>query len=269
MKETCELLSELNSLFQFKQKFPSLLILPKIENLVNEDDPTLSDVVTVCKSNGALFHKLTHHLNGDLNEREVAKEILLKKGMGYLLSVGIRTMNQEIFSLPVKAFEGLTEFMLKRRSIILARYLKKFSSLTSISPDHTYLCGLFYNFRMVCFEYLVQAEKLEITDFDTQENRVSTAVANALDSIGYNPLISGFLNDSSIGIYETKNPFLHALTRIGNAMLVDSDTTGRNTFRNTSFLDPTLVQLTGLSLKELTEPMKETVRDFKGGTNRQ
>jgi hypothetical protein len=269
MKESCGLLSELNSLFQFEQKFPALLILPKIENLVNEDDPTLSDVVTVCKSNGALFHKLTHHLNGHLNEREVAKEILLKKGMGYLLSVGIRTMNQEIFSLPVKAFEGLTEFMLKRRSIILGRYLKKFSSLTSISPDHTYLCGLFYNFRIVCFEYLVSAEKLDITDFNAQENRVSAAVANALESIGYNRLITGFLNDSSKDIYETKYPLLHALTRIGNTMLVDSDKTGRNSFRNTSFLDSTLVEATGLSLKELTEPMKETVRDFKGGTNRQ
>jgi hypothetical protein len=269
MKGSCELLTELNSLFQFKQKFPALLILPKIENLVNEDDPTLSDVVTVCKSNGALFHKLTHHLNGYINERQVAKEILLKKGMGYLLSVGIRTMNQEIFSLPVKAFDGLTEFMLKRRSIILARYVKEFSSLTSISPDHVYLCGLFYNFRMVCFEYLVHAEKLEITDFNAQENRVSTAVANALESIGYNPLITSFLNDTSRDIYETKKPLLHALTRIGNAMLVDSDTTGRNTFRNTSFLDPTLVELTGLSLKELIGPMKEVVRNFKGGTNRQ
>jgi hypothetical protein len=146
--------------------------------------------------------------------------------------------------------------------------VKEFTSLTSISPDHTYLCGLFYNFRIVCFEYLVHADKLEITDFNAQENRVSTAVANALESIGYNPLINKFLNDTSRDIYETKNPFLHALTRIGNAMLVDSDTTGRNTFRNTSFLDPTLVEITGLSLKELTEPMKETVRDFKGGTNR-
>ena len=54
MKESCELLTALNSMFQFKQKFPALLILPKIENLVNEDDPTLSDVVTVCKSNEAL-----------------------------------------------------------------------------------------------------------------------------------------------------------------------------------------------------------------------
>ena len=269
MKESCELLTALNSMFQFKQKFPALLILPKIENLVNEDDPTLSDVVTVCKSNEALFHKLTHHLNGVINEREVAKEILLKKGMGYLLSVGIRTMNLEIFSLPVKAFDGLTEFMLKRRSIILARYVKKFSSLTSISPDHAYLCGLFYNFRIVCFEYLVSAEKLNIADFFAYEQRVSAAIANAFESIGYNPLITEFLNDSSKDIYETRNPLLHALVRIGNAMLLDSEKTGRNTFRNTSFLDSTLTEVTGLSLKELTEPMKEIVKDFKGGKNRQ
>ena len=209
MKESCGLLSELNSLFQFRQKFPALLILPKIENLVNEDDPTLSDVVRVCKSNEALFQKLTHHLNGDINEEEVAKEILLKKGMGYLLSVGIRTMNQEIFSLPVKAFDGLTEFMLKRRSIILARYVKGFSSHTSISPDHTYLCGLFYNFRIVCFEYLVSAEKLDIADFHDHEQRVSAAVANALESIGYNPLITEFLHGSSNDIHETKNPLLN------------------------------------------------------------
>lgn len=269
MKENCKLLAELTSLFQFKQKFPALLILPKIENLVNQDDPTLSDVVTVCKSNSSLFHKLTHHLDEDIDETELAKEILLKKGLGYLLSVGIRTMNQEIFSLPVKSFEGLTEFMLKRRSIILARYVKIFASHTTISPDHAYLCGLFYNFRVVCFEYLVSAQELEISDFYAQEQRISAAVANAFKIIGFDSDICQFLEESPNDIFETQNPFLHSLTRIGNSMLMDSETTGRNTFRNTSYIDPTLVEVTGLSLKELTEPMKETVRDFKGGTNRQ
>ena len=62
---------------------------------------------------------------------------------------------------------------------------------------------------------------------------------------------------------------LHALVRIGNEMLLDSEKTGRNTFRNTSFLDSSLIEVTGLSLKELTEPMKEIVKDFKGGINRQ
>jgi len=30
-----------------------------------------------------------------------------------------------------------------------------------------------------------------------------------------------------------------------------------------------LVELTGLSLRELVDPLKEVVKDFKGGANRQ
>ncbi|MGA0903923.1 MAG: hypothetical protein ACO3RY_07465, partial [Opitutales bacterium] len=112
-------------LLQFEQKFPALLILPQIEQLILQNDPTLEELVSICQSNKSLFNKLTHSNNQARDIRQFAQDILLKKGMSYLLSICIRSMNQEIFILPRKTQEGLTEFMLKRRSIILARYVKK------------------------------------------------------------------------------------------------------------------------------------------------
>lgn len=269
MKQTSSLVSELNNLFQYKQQFPALLILPRIHELIIKGDPTLSEVVGICKSNSALFEKLTHSLRGASNDRELAKEILFKKGMNYLFSVGIRTMNQEIFVLPIGIIDGLTEFMLKRRSIILARYVKLLSSESSLSADEAYLCGLFYNFRIVCFEFLSQSEQLHSHDFDSEEHNVSVALSNAFSLIGFHRTICNFLKNSAENIYSTENPFLHSIIRIGNQLLVESDKTGRSTFRNTSFLDPELVGVTGLTVRQLTGPMKEVVRDFKGGTERQ
>ncbi|MEK9773784.1 MAG: hypothetical protein VW576_09505 [Opitutae bacterium] len=240
-----------------------------MQELIGNEDPTLGQVVRLCKSNSVLYEKLTHSIKGARNERELAQEILFKKGMNYLLSVGIRTMNQEIFVLPLGITAGLTEFMLKRRSIILARYVKLLASDSSLSPDEAYLCGLFYNFRLVCFEFLLQSGKLYSDEFDTEEQNISVSLSDAFSLLGFNPVICNFLKNSSENIYSTENPFLHAVIRIGNQLLVQSDKTGRSTFRNTSFLDPELVGVTGLTLRQLTEPMKEVVKDFKGGTERQ
>jgi len=256
-------------LLQFEQKFPALLILPQIEQLILQNDPTLEELVSICQSNKSLFNKLTHSNKQARDIRQFAQDILLKKGMSYLLSICIRSMNQEIFILPRKTQEGLTEFMLKRRSIILARYVKKFSSQIGFSPDDTYLCALFYNFRIVCFELLPEIENPETQDFVSMEEEVSKALASCFYSLGFNKEISGFIEESSMDVYDTQNPFLHALVRIGNHLLCESEISGSTTFRNTSSLDPMLVELTGLSLRELVDPLKEVVKDFKGGANRQ
>jgi hypothetical protein len=59
---------------------------------------------------------------------EFAKEILFKKGLSFLKSLAIRTMNQEIFKLPLK-LEGMSERHLKKRSVILARFIKYYYDL--------------------------------------------------------------------------------------------------------------------------------------------
>lgn len=89
----------------------------------------------------------------------------------------------------------------------------------SVLPDDAYLCGLFYNLRLVCFELLAESEDLGSHDFELEEDEIYCA----------------------LGV----------------------------SFRNTSFIDPKLLEVTGLSLREIVEPMKEVVKDFKGGTNRQ
>jgi hypothetical protein len=57
---------------------------------------------------------------------EFAKEILFKKGLSFLKSLAIRTMNQEIFELPLK-LSGMSEAILKKRAVILARFIKHYS----------------------------------------------------------------------------------------------------------------------------------------------
>jgi len=94
-------------LLQFEQKFPALLILPQIEQLILQNDPTLEELVSICQSNKSLFNKLTHSNNQARDIRQFAQDILLKKGMSYLLSICIRSMNQEIFILPRKLKKGL------------------------------------------------------------------------------------------------------------------------------------------------------------------
>lgn len=269
MKTISHTYDRLLHLFQFEQRFPTLLILPQVDRLILNNDPTLGEVVSLCKSNSTVFEKLTNsrHRNEDL--RQFAKDILLKKGMSYLQSICIRAMNQEIFALPLGLIDGFTETVLKRRSIILARYLKLFHAELSILPDDAYLCGLFYNFRLVCFELLAESEALGSDNFELEEEEVSCALGASFRNLGFNNKICTFIENSAKEIYSTEHPSFHAICRIGNQMITNSDQTGSTTFRNTSFIDPKLLEVTGLSLREIVDPMKEVVKDFKGGTNRQ
>jgi len=250
--------------------FPSLIILPKVERLIDKEDPTLGELVTLCQSNDTLFKKLTHSTGGESkNISEFAKSILLSKGMNYLLGTCIRTMNQEIFSLPLNLIEGETELSIRRRSIVLARYLKEMSKNTSLHPDHAYLCGLFYNFRMVCFEYLVKEGLILSENFEQNEKSCLLQMSESFRGLGFHTSIWKFFSDCTLPITASDSPVLHALVQIGNRLLLESQITGVNTFRKTSFLNDELIQITGLSLKEIVEPLKLVDKDFKGGLNRQ
>ena len=96
----------------FKYDFTSLMLLPKIEKLINKQDPTLEDVLGLCSHNDSLFEKLTRRGGFSSDKDNFAKEILFKKGLSFLKSLAIRTMNQEIFNLPLK-LHGLSESILK------------------------------------------------------------------------------------------------------------------------------------------------------------
>lgn len=269
MKTNSNAYDRLLRLLQFEQRFPTLLILPQVNQLILNNDPTLAEIVKLCESNKTLFAKLTNSRHGNEDLRQFAKDILLKKGMSYLQSICIRAMNQEIFVLPLCLIDGITETVLKRRSIILARYVKLLHSELSVLPDDAYLCGLFYNFRLVCFELLAESEDLGSHDFELEEDEISCALGASFRNLGFNNKICTFIENSAKEIYSTEHPSFHAISRIGNQMITNSDQTGSTTFRNTSFIDPKLLEVTGLSLREIVEPMKEVVKDFKGGTNRQ
>ena len=63
----------------FSRDFSSLLLLPKIEKLINKQEPTLEDVLGLCSHNESLLLKLTRRAGFGSNEDEFAKEILFKK----------------------------------------------------------------------------------------------------------------------------------------------------------------------------------------------
>ena len=63
-------------------------------------------------------------------------------------SLAIRTMNQEVFQLPLGLL-GINGTILKKRFVILARFTKHYYDLLDLSADDAYLCGLFFNFGHV------------------------------------------------------------------------------------------------------------------------
>ena len=137
----------------FQEDFSSLVLLPKIEKLINKEEPTLEDVLNLCSHNHSLLEKLTRRGGFSQGGEDFAKEILFKKGLSFLKSLAIRTMNQEIFQLP-QELPGLNELILKKRSVILARFTKHYYDLLNLSADDAYLCGLFFNFSHVSFQKL-------------------------------------------------------------------------------------------------------------------
>ena len=63
----------------FREDFSSLVLLPKIEKLINKQEPTLEDVLGLCSDNQSLLEKLTRRGGFGGGGDEFAKEILFKK----------------------------------------------------------------------------------------------------------------------------------------------------------------------------------------------
>ena len=73
----------------------------------------------------------------------------------FLKSLAIRTLNHEIYELPI-GLNGMSNSLLRRRSILLARFVKRFADDLRIEPDHLYIAGLLYNLPYVSYEYLIK-----------------------------------------------------------------------------------------------------------------
>jgi len=251
-----------------REDFSTLILLPKIEKLINKQDPTLEDVLGLCSHNESLLEKLTRRGGFGGSGDEFAKEILFKKGLSFLKSLAIRTMNQEIFELPLK-LSGMTEVVLKKRSVVLARFIKHYYELLGLSVDDAYLCGLFFNFSYVSYEKLVANEVLEESGFDFCRHDCNQWTAQAMREIGFDEKITSFIADSSKDLFSTSFPFGQALARIGNGLLKNAEESGSSSLRRGSTVDRDLLDATGLTTREIVNVLKDLTRDYKGGTNNQ
>ena len=252
----------------FQEDFSSLVLLPKIEKLINKEEPTLEDVLNLCSHNHSLLEKLTRRGGFSQGGEDFAKEILFKKGLSFLKSLAIRTMNQEIFQLP-QELSGLNELILKKRSVILARFTKHYYDLLNLSADDAYLCGLFFNFSHVSFEKLVQVQFLSGDSFE--ENQIDCAkwTADAFAEIGFEHVITSFIEDSVQDLFSTSFPLGQALVRIGNHLLINAEESSSSSFRGGTRIDRDLLDATGLTTREIVNVLKDLTRDYKGGTNHQ
>ena len=241
---------------------PTLILLPKLELLINKEEPTLEDVLKICSHDKGLFEKLTRRSGSGTNQEDFARDILFKKGLGFLKSLAIRTMNQEIFELPL-GLNGMSTQQLKRRSILLARFLKRFADDLRFEPDHLYMAGLLYNFSYVSYEQLIKTGRFTEESFSEVRTETVKITSETLQKFGFGSCIIPILEDSVLDIEQTRNPCEQALLRIANNILAITEqnnfTVGRKTPVNQKMLE-----VTGYSEKEILNLLKELSRNYKG-----
>jgi hypothetical protein len=250
----------------FREDFSSLVLLPKIEKLINKQEPTLEDVLGLCSDNQSLLEKLTRRGGFGGGGDEFAKEILFKKGLSFLKSLAIRTMNQEIFELPLK-LSGMSEVILKKRAVILARFIKYYNEFLGLKADDAYLCGLFYNFSYVTYEKLIYLQALEHSGFDQCRDDCVSWTARAMIDLGFDDSITSFIADSSKDLFSTSFPFGQALARIGNGLLINAEESASTSLCRGATIDRDLLDATGLTTREIVNVLKDLTRNYKGGLN--
>lgn len=241
---------------------PTLVLLPKLEIIVNKEEPTLEDILMICSHDQELLDKLTRRSGFEGSSEDFAKDILFKKGLGFLKSLAIRTMNQEIFTLPL-GLNGMSTGLIKRRSVILARFLKYFRADLDREPDDLYLAGLLYNFHYVTYELLVQSGQIEEEDFEDVRSECLELTCEAFSNIGFDSYIVGILEDSEKQIFEAKNPFEQALLKIANDTLEKAEQT-QGMLGRKSKIDRALLDATGYSEREILSLLKELSKNYKG-----
>ena len=241
---------------------PTLIMFPKLELLVNKEEPILEDVLEICSNDKGLFHKLTGRRASRTNQEDFARDVLFIKGLSFLKSLAIRTLNHEVYELPL-GLNGMSNSQLRRRSILLARFVKRFADDLRIEPDHLYIAGLLYNLPYVSYEYLIKTEKFTEDSFSEVRPETVKMTCEILEKFGFGSYIMHILEDSVLDIQQTRNPCEQALLRIANNIL---ESTEQNNFivgKNTS-IDEKMLEITGYSEQEILILLKELSRNYKG-----
>tara|TARA_B100001123_G_scaffold420641_1_gene527261 strand:+ start:2244 stop:3020 length:777 start_codon:yes stop_codon:yes gene_type:complete len=236
-------------------------LVPKLENIVNKEEPTLEDILEVCSHDSRLLKKLMRRTGIDGSKEDFAKEVLFRKGVYFLKSLAIRTMNQEIFEVPMPNSD-LTPQRLKKRSVILARFIKVFVASLSEGGDNAYLCGLFYNFDYICYELIFNEVGEDAPIFDENLEFYGELASGAVGSLGFDPFVCNTLAESKKELRATKHPIAQALLRIANEALVNTEKTSSMLGRSTKF-DQKLVDATGFPSSKILTVLKAVSRNYR------
>ena len=242
------------------QLSPIMTLLPRIEGIINKDEPTLEDILRVCSHDPKLLGRLTRRAGFSGTEQDFARDILFKKGLGFLKSLAIRSMNREIFEIPMPNSD-LTPFLLKKRSVILARFLKTFSSDIGLELDEAYLAGLLFNYGYVCFELAYENMGSETPQFEGNQGYYDGCASELMSEFGFGKVVTEVIEDANKEFYETRLPFAQALLRIANETLANTEQTNGVIGRGES-PDRMLLDATGLRARKIFSVLKDISRNY-------
>ncbi|MBT3637526.1 MAG: hypothetical protein HN531_11340 [Opitutae bacterium] len=237
-----------------------MTLLPRIEGIINKDEPTLEDILRVCSHDPKLLGRLTRRAGFSGSEQEFARDILFKKGLGFLKSLAIRSMNREIFEIPMPNSD-LTPFLLKKRSVILARFLKAFSSDVGIGVDEAYLAGLLFNYGYVCSELTCDGLGADALEFEQNRSYYDTCASELSSEFGFHKVVIEVIEDAHKDFYQTRLPFAQALLRIGNETLANTEQTNGTIGRGEN-PDRILLDATGLRARKIFSVLKDISRNY-------
>ena len=260
---TAELKSNLPILREkLKALSPTMTLLPKIEDIIDKEEPTLEDILKVCSHDPKLLGKLTRRSGFSGSEQEFAQDILFKKGLGFLKSLAIRSMNQEIFEVPM-INSILTPTILKKRSVVLARFLKSFAPDIGIGLDEAYLTGLLFNYGYVCYELTYDSLDSDIPEYQENRSYYDKCAAELLSEFGFAKVVCEVIEDANCEFYQTRLPFAHALLRIANETLSNNEQ-NHGTIGRGEKPDSMLVDATGLRVRKIFAVLKDISRNYSG-----
>ena len=245
---------------KLRELSPTMTLLPRIEGIINKDEPTLEDILRVCSQDPKLLGRLTRRAGFSGSEQEFARDILFKKGLGFLKSLAIRSMNREIFEIPMPNSD-LTPFLLKKRSVILARFLKHFSSDVGIGVDEAYLAGLLFNYGYVCFELMYDSLGSDALEFENNRSHYDMCTSELLAEFGFHKVVTEVIEDANKDFYQTRLPFAQALLRIGNETLANTEQTNGTIGRGEN-PDRILLDATGLRARKIFSVLKDISRNY-------
>ena len=245
---------------KLRELSPTMTLLPRIEGIINKDEPTLEDILRVCSHDPKLLGRLTRRAGFSGSEQEFARDILFKKGLGFLKSLAIRSMNREIFEIPMPNSD-LTPFLLKKRSVILARFLKAFSSDVGIGVDEAYLAGLLFNYGYVCSELTCDGLGADALEFEQNRSYYDTCASELLSEFGFHKVVIEVIEDAHKDFYQTRLPFAQALLRIANETLANTEQTNGTIGRGEN-PDRILLDATGLRARKIFSVLKDISRNY-------